>query len=187
MNYMKLYDIDVVNGKGTRCTLFVCGCEHHCKGCYNQSTWDKDAGIPYTTMVENYIIEMLNDERIRRRGLSISGGEPLEDYNLETVKQLCKRVKTETHGDIWLWTGFVYEDLTPEQKEILQYVDILIDGEYVEEQKDKQLLYRGSTNQRVIDVKETLKQGKVIIAYDKRGNISDGTTDIKTAGCADCK
>lgn len=164
MNYMKVFNLDVVNGKGTRITLFVSGCEHHCKGCYNQGTWDRNAGLPYTQEMENYIIDKLNDKRIIRRGLSISGGEPLEVYNVETVLNLCKRVKSETSNkDIWLWTGFTFEELTDEQKQVLPYVDILIDGKFIEEEKDWGILFRGSTNQRIIDVKKSLEQNKMVL------------------------
>lgn len=154
MNYMAYYPIDVVNGPGTRCTLFVCGCEHHCEGCYNQSTWNKDAGFLFDEYMENQIIRDLQDTRIHRRGLSLSGGDPLLPNNLDTILSLVKRVKSECpNKDIWLWTGYTYEDLTDKQKEVISYVDIVIDGKYEKESKDIFALYKGSSNQRIIDTK----------------------------------
>ena len=95
MNYCKYIQIDVINGEGTRCTLFVAGCEHHCKGCYNQSTWNTDAGFPFTEEMEDQIISDLNDTRIHRRGLSLSGGDPLLPSNIPAVKKLCERIRRE--------------------------------------------------------------------------------------------
>ena len=113
MNYCKYIPIDVINGEGTRCTLFVAGCNHHCKGCYNQSTWNPQAGFPFTEEMIEQIIADLNDTRIRRRGLSLSGGDPLHPNNVATVKALCKRIREECppEKDIWLWTGYLKEQL----------------------------------------------------------------------------
>lgn len=151
MRYQRYYPIDVVNGEGTRATLFVSGCEHFCKGCHNSTTWDPDSGIPYTDDFEQKIIEDLKDERVKRDGLSLSGGDPLFPGNLEMIERLVKRVKAElSEKDIWLWTGYTLENLSPKQKAIIQYVDVLIDGKFEEDKRDLTLPWRGSSNQRVM-------------------------------------
>ncbi|MGL4432673.1 MAG: anaerobic ribonucleoside-triphosphate reductase-activating protein [Plesiomonas shigelloides] len=148
MNYHQYYPVDVVNGPGTRCTLFVSGCEHQCRGCYNQSTWRTDSGHPFTQAMEDQIIADLNDPRIRRRGLSLSGGDPLHPANLSAILALVKRVKAECPGkDIWLWTGYTLAELTPEQQAVIPYIDALVDGKFVQEQADPGLVWRGSANQ----------------------------------------
>ncbi len=153
MNYCKYIQIDVLNGLGTRCTLFVAGCEHRCKGCYNQSTWNPDAGFPFTKEMSDRIVADLNDTRIKRRGLSLTGGDPLFPPNLAAVKALCERVRAECapEKDIWLWTGYDYAELTPAQLEIVELVDVLIDGRFVLELKDPSLAFRGSSNQVVYE------------------------------------
>ena len=148
MNYHQYYPVDVVNGPGTRCTLFVSGCEHQCRGCYNQSTWRTDSGHPFTQAMEDQIIADLNDPRIRRRGLSLSGGDPLHPANVSAIMALVMRVKAECPGkDIWLWTGYTLEALTPEQQAVITYIDALVDGKFVQEQADPGLVWRGSANQ----------------------------------------
>ncbi|KAB7653669.1 anaerobic ribonucleoside-triphosphate reductase-activating protein [Plesiomonas shigelloides] len=148
MNYHQYYPVDVVNGPGTRCTLFVSGCEHQCRGCYNQSTWRTDSGHPFTQAMEDQIIADLNDPRIRRRGLSLSGGDPLHPANVSAILELVKRVKAECPGkDIWLWTGYTLAELTPEQQAVIPYIDALVDGKFVQEQADPGLVWRGSANQ----------------------------------------
>ncbi|KAB7689834.1 anaerobic ribonucleoside-triphosphate reductase-activating protein [Plesiomonas shigelloides] len=148
MNYHQYYPVDVVNGPGTRCTLFVSGCEHQCRGCYNQSTWRTDSGHPFTKAMEDQIIADLNDPRIRRRGLSLSGGDPLHPANVSAILALVKRVKAECPGkDIWLWTGYTLAELTPEQQAVVPYIDALVDGKFVQEQADPGLVWRGSANQ----------------------------------------
>ncbi len=148
MNYHQYHPIDVVNGPGTRCTLFVSGCEHHCKGCYNQSTWSLRSGHPYNQELEDRIIADLNDERIPRRGLSLSGGDPLHPANVSAVLQLVKRVKQEcADKDIWLWTGYLLADLSEEQKQVVEHIDVLIDGKFEQALFDPSLDWRGSSNQ----------------------------------------
>lgn len=148
MNYHQYYPVDVVNGPGTRCTLFVSGCEHQCRGCYNQSTWRTDSGHQFTQAMEDQIIADLNDPRIRRRGLSLSGGDPLHPANVSAILALVKRVKAECPGkDIWLWTGYTLAELTPEQQAVIPYIDALVDGKFVQEQADPGLVWRGSANQ----------------------------------------
>ncbi|HEK2899361.1 anaerobic ribonucleoside-triphosphate reductase-activating protein [Proteus terrae] len=148
MNYHQYYPVDVVNGPGTRCTLFVAGCIHQCRGCYNKSTWSLTSGKPFTQEMEDQIIADLQDSRIKRQGLSLSGGDPLHPQNLSTILHLVKRVKTECpEKDIWVWTGYLLADLTPEQQEVVSYINVLIDGKFVQELYDPALLWRGSSNQ----------------------------------------
>ena len=150
MNYHQYHAIDVVNGLGTRCTLFVSGCVHQCRGCYNQRTWPLQAGKPYTEALEAQIIADLNDERIPRRGLSLSGGDPLHPANLATILSLVQRVTKECQGkDIWLWTGYRLAELNQQQQQVLAYIDVLIDGKFEKAQADPELRWRGSANQTI--------------------------------------
>ncbi|KEY57507.1 anaerobic ribonucleoside-triphosphate reductase-activating protein [Serratia sp. DD3] len=150
MNYHQYYPIDVINGPGTRCTLFVAGCEHQCPGCYNKSTWRLDSGIAFTPQMEAQIIADLNDQRIPRQGLSLSGGDPLHPANVPAILQLVTRVRAECTGkDIWLWTGYKLEDLDNAQMEIVNQINVLIDGKFVQALKDPALIWRGSSNQVV--------------------------------------
>ncbi|PHM59829.1 pyruvate formate-lyase-activating enzyme [Xenorhabdus sp. KK7.4] len=148
MNYHQYYPVDVVNGPGTRCTLFVAGCSHQCRGCYNQTTWRIDSGHPFTLAVENQLIADLNDYRIRRQGLSLSGGDPLHPDNTAAILRLVKRVKRECPDkDIWLWTGYVLDELNELQQEIVSHINVLVDGKFEQEQQDPMLIWRGSRNQ----------------------------------------
>ncbi len=150
MNYHKYYSIDVLNGPGTRCTLFVSGCEHKCPGCYNATTWKVDSGKPFTDEEADRIIQDLNHPQIKRQGLTLTGGDPLHPANLEDVLKLVLRVRAECPDkDIWLWTGYTLEGLTPQQKEIVGFLDVLIDGQFIQELADPSLLWRGSSNQVV--------------------------------------
>lgn len=148
MNYHQYYPVDVVNGPGTRCTLFVAGCVHQCRGCYNQSTWRVDSGVPFTQEMEDKIIQDLQDTRIRRQGLSLSGGDPLHPANLPAVLKLVKRVKAVCPDkDIWLWTGYTLGDLTLEQQKVVSFVNTVIDGKFEQDLHDPRLIWRGSSNQ----------------------------------------
>lgn len=148
MNYHRYYSVDVVNGPGTRCSLFVAGCVHQCRGCYNKSTWSLDSGIPFTQEVEDQIVADLQDVNIKRQGLSLSGGDPLHPQNVPTILKLVKRVKTECENkDIWLWTGYKRDQLTPQQNQVLDYIDVLVDGKFVQDLADPNLIWRGSSNQ----------------------------------------
>jgi anaerobic ribonucleoside-triphosphate reductase activating protein len=148
MNYSQYYPIDVVNGPGTRCALFVSGCIHQCRGCYNKSTWSLTSGLVFTQEMEDQIIRDLNDTRIKRRGLSLSGGDPLHPANIPEVLKLCQRVRAECPGkDIWMWTGYVLSELTAEQKQVIQHIDVLIDGKFEQDLADPSLEWRGSSNQ----------------------------------------
>ncbi|MFZ7109139.1 anaerobic ribonucleoside-triphosphate reductase-activating protein [Avibacterium avium] len=150
MNYLQYYPTDIVNGEGTRCTLFVSGCEHACKGCYNQKSWSFSAGVPFDQAMEDQIIRDLQDQRIKRQGLSLSGGDPLHPRNVPTLLALVKRVKRECPDkDIWLWTGYKLAELNDLQRQMLPYIDVLIDGKFIKEQADPSLIWRGSANQMI--------------------------------------
>lgn len=150
MNYHQYHPIDVVNGPGTRCTLFVSGCVHQCRGCYNQSTWRLDSGLPFTPALENQIIADLQDTAIPRQGLSLSGGDPLHPQNLSAVKRLVQRINCECPGkDIWLWTGYCLNELSLEQWKIVGEISVLIDGRFIQELRDPSLIWRGSSNQDI--------------------------------------
>ncbi|AJI94774.1 anaerobic ribonucleoside-triphosphate reductase activating protein [Yersinia ruckeri] len=140
----------MINGPGTRCTLFVSGCVHQCPGCYNKSTWRLNSGKPFTIHIEDQIIADLNDTRIRRQGLSLSGGDPLHPNNLSAILHLIKRVHAECDNkDIWLWTGYVLAELSDEQRQVVDLINVLIDGKFVQDLKDPSLIWRGSSNQVV--------------------------------------
>ncbi|WP_434139738.1 anaerobic ribonucleoside-triphosphate reductase-activating protein [Photobacterium leiognathi] len=148
MNYHNYYPVDIVNGPGTRATLFVSGCIHQCRGCYNQSTWRLDAGHCFDQAMEDQIINDLNDTRIKRRGLSLSGGDPLHPNNVPDILKLVKRVRSECVGkDIWLWTGYTLSELSEQQREVIALIDVVVDGKYEEDKRNPSLVWRGSENQ----------------------------------------
>ena len=150
MNYGAIKKIDVANGPGVRVSLFVSGCRNHCRGCFNPETWDFNYGQPFTRKTEDEVLKALSPEWIQ--GLSILGGEPLEPENRERLLPFVKRVRsTFPEKDIWLYTGYVYESIQDE--EILKYVDVVVDGPFVEKEKDPRLAFRGSRNQRIIHLK----------------------------------
>lgn len=154
MNYHQYYSIDVVNGPGTRCTLFVAGCVHQCSGCYNKSTWRLNSGLPFTPELEDRLIADLNDIRTPRQGLSLSGGDPLHPANVAAILQLVKRVRTECRGkDIWLWTGYRLAELSAQQIQVVDKINVLIDGKFVQDLTDPMLIWRGSSNQMVHKVR----------------------------------
>lgn len=151
MNYAKIKKVDIANGPGVRVSLFVSGCRNHCKGCFNPETWDFDYGRPFTRETEDEIIEALRPSWIQ--GFSILGGEPTEEENAAVLIPFLKRVRAVLPDkDIWLYSGYTYEALR--DKEILTLVDVLVDGPFLLELKDAGLAFRGSRNQRIIDLKE---------------------------------
>ncbi|MBE5203323.1 MULTISPECIES: anaerobic ribonucleoside-triphosphate reductase-activating protein [Pectobacterium] len=150
MNYHQYYPVDVVNGPGTRCTLFVAGCVHECVGCYNKSTWRLNSGQPFTQEQEDRIIADLQDTTIPRQGISLSGGDPLHPQNVPDILRLVERIRAECPGkDIWVWTGYVLAELTPEQQRVVDLINVLVDGKFVQDLKDPALIWRGSSNQVV--------------------------------------
>lgn len=151
MNYAEIKKVDIANGPGVRVSLFVSGCRNHCKGCFNPETWDFDYGRPFTRATEDEIIEALRPSWIQ--GLSILGGEPTEEENAAVLIPFLKRVRAVLPDkDIWLYSGYTYEALR--DKEILTLADVLVDGPFLLKQKDAGLAFRGSRNQRIIDLRE---------------------------------
>ncbi len=170
MYYGNIKQYDIADGEGVRTTLFVSGCTNCCKGCFQPETWDFTFGEPYTEETENRIMEMLADENIQ--GLTLLGGEPFEPENQRVLINLLRRVRKDLpEKDVWSYTGFVYErDLlegkrkhTEVTDEMLSLIDILVDGPFVEEKKNISLMFRGSENQRVIDMKQTRALGHVVL------------------------
>ena len=163
MKYAQIREMDVTNGSGIGVALFTQGCPYHCKNCFNPETWDFDKGIDWTEETENNIIELLKPEYITR--LTILGGEPLIERNIEPLTALLKRVKgIYPDKQVWLYTGGDFEVLEGLYEEIFQYIDILIDGRYIDDLRDYKLKWRGSSNQRIIDVQASLKSGDVIFS-----------------------
>ena len=164
-----------VDGEGVRNSLYVSGCMFHCKGCYNAATWSFKAGIPYTKELEEQIMRDLAQSYVQ--GLTLLGGEPF--LNTGILIPLVKRIRKELpEKDIWSWTGYTWEELmleTPDKLELLQLVDILVDGRFDITKKNLMLQFRGSSNQRIIDVKKSLDQGKVVI-WDK---LNDGQNNYE--------
>lgn len=153
MKYSEITYPDVNNGEGCRVTLFVSGCSHRCKGCHNPETWNFDFGKDFNDDVKIRLFDIVSKPYIK--GLTLSGGDPLDSYDdvLDLVKEFRNRFG-ETK-DIWVYTGYVIDDLLNLNKEeILEYIDVLVDGEYIEEQRDVSLAFRGSKNQRIIKIKE---------------------------------
>lgn len=144
MNYDRYYTCDLVNGEGIRVTLFVTGCVHACAGCYNQSAWDRKSGKPFTAEVQEQILEACASHD----GLSLSGGDPLLPHNRNAILELCQEFKQRyPEKDIWLWTGYLYEDIA--DLDIMKLVDVVIDGKYEKDQPTSKP-WRGSANQRLI-------------------------------------
>ena len=170
MYYSKLYDLSIVDGGGVRVALYVSGCRNHCLGCHNKETWDFKYGTLYTLFTEKQIIQYLNHDYIK--GFTVCGGEPMEEENQECLLGLFKKIKEiYPNKDIWVWTGYEFEDLQPNGKkycmytdELLSLIDVLVVGPFILNKRDISLnnLWRGSTNQQVIDVKKTLKENKLV-------------------------
>ncbi len=171
MNYGQIYFTDTANGIGCRTALFVSGCTHHCEGCFNEETWDFNYGDPFTEKEEDEIIKSLKPDYIR--GLTILGGEPMEKKNQPAVWHLIERVRKEApNNTIWIYSGYTWDELRdPENKrtrteytdKIIENIDVLVDGEFVLAKKNISLRFRGSSNQRIIDVQETLKKGEIVL------------------------
>ena len=162
MNYAQLRRYDVANGPGVRASIFVSGCKFNCKGCFNKEAQDFNYGNIYTKEVEDKFMEYIKDDNVK--GVSILGGEPLMQTMDDSLLNLLKRIKKESNKEIWMWTGFVYETaiLDEKRKEILDYVDVLVDGQFDESKKVLNLKFRGSTNQRIIDLNKTKLENKII-------------------------
>ena len=166
MNYIKIKENDVANGEGITVSLWVSGCPHHCKGCFQPETWDYNAGQEFSQDTAKYILELLDKNGIKRN-LSILGGEALCPENIDMVWLLCRYIKQKRPETIiYIWTGYQYEYLLKNYtEELFRYVDYLIDGKFEVDKKDLSLKLRGSYNQRVIDIKETLENDCIVEKY----------------------
>ena len=161
MNYAKILPLDIANGPGFRVTLFVSGCRQHCPGCFNPETWDFNYGQEFMGKALMELMELIDNPHVR--GLSILGGDPFEPENIKTVTDICKLVKaTRPNKDIWVWTGYDFIEDGLIKYPIMRYIDVLVDGRFEEGLKDLRLKYRGSSNQRVIDVSKSLERGCAI-------------------------
>lgn len=166
MRYNKIRTMDISNGEGVRVSLFVQGCEFHCKNCFNTETWNFQGGKDFTTDTLSTLLNLCDKEYIK--GLSILGGEPMHPTNREMVVDIMRAFKFRfPNKDIWMWTGYTLENLLQQRdeniKSMLIYLDYLIDGQFEEDKKDITLKWRGSSNQRVIDIQKSLKENKVIL------------------------
>ena len=149
MNYMDIKTSDINNGEGLRVSLWLSGCDHKCKGCHNPETWNRKNGMPFTNDTYNYLVDKLTAGA--KRGLTITGGDPLAHYNYEEVLELIKNLKSDIPDlNIWVYTGYYYDELIDDGKlEIFDYIDVLVDGRFEEELKDSTLEWRGSSNQMI--------------------------------------
>ena len=164
MNYHNIKTDDMLNGDGLRVTCWVSGCNMGCFNCYNPQTWDFNSGIPFTDDTMQEILYDLSKPYIK--GLTLSGGHPLDPHNAPKVLEIVKRVKMVfPNKDIWIYSGYEWENIIKNEtlREILKYIDVLVDGAYVDELRDISLAFRGSSNQRIIDVPKSLEQNKVIL------------------------
>lgn len=165
MNYHKILHDDQLNGEGLRVVVFLSGCSHHCEGCHNPQTWDSKSGKKFDQAAKDEIVHYLSQDYTD--GITLSGGDPLDYGNVEDVLELCKDIKsTFPNKSIWVYTGYTIEELLqhPIQKKVLELVDVLVDGPFMLKFFDAKYPYAGSTNQRIINVKETLKTG-IIVPY----------------------
>ncbi len=170
MNYGQVFYADTANGIGARISLFVSGCTHHCPGCFNEETWDFNFGDPFTREVEDDIIEHLRPSYID--GLSLLGGEPMEAQNQRALLPFLEKLKQEVpHATVWIYSGYTFEELLDETnsrchteatRRILELADILVDGKFILAEKDVKLRFRGSRNQRILELKESLKENRPV-------------------------
>ena len=177
MNYAAIKNCDIANGPGVRVSLFVSGCTHHCKGCFNEVAWDFHYGSPFTQETIDKILEMMKPGYIR--GLTLLGGEPFEPQNQEPIVELLRQIKQKMPDkSIWAFSGYLFDrDILSGRlgdwkvtREYLSYLDVLVDGPFVEEKKNLSLRFRGSENQRIIDVPASLAQNKIVLWQDWQGD-----------------
>ena len=179
MNYLQITHEDVCNGTGLRVVLWLSGCSHHCYNCQNPQTWNPDGGIPFDESAKQEIFNELSKDYIS--GITFSGGDPLHENNLDEVLKLTQEIRISfPEKTIWLYTGYSFSEIFRGQastisqdgmdnfkrREIIKSCDVVVDGRYIDEQRDVTLKWRGSKNQRVISIPETLKQGKVVLYCD---------------------
>lgn len=176
MNYATIKSRDIANGPGVRVSLFVSGCTHRCKNCFNQEAWDFSYGEPFTADTIDHIVELLRPSYVK--GLTLLGGEPFDPRNQPAVVELLRKVKSELpEKSIWAFSGYLFDrDILPGKlgdpaitREYLGYLDVLVDGPFIEEKKNLSLRFRGSENQRLIDVKKTLASGEITLWEDWQG------------------
>ena len=177
MNYAEIKNCDIANGPGVRISLFVSGCTHHCKGCFNEVAWDFDYGTPFTQETIDKILDMMRPGYIR--GLTLLGGEPFEPQNQGPIVELLRQIKEKMpEKSIWAFSGYLFDrDILSGRlgdwkitQEYLSYLDVLVDGPFVEAKKNLSLRFRGSENQRIIDVPASLAQGKIVLWRDWQGD-----------------
>lgn len=177
MNYATIKNCDIANGPGVRISLFVSGCTHRCKGCFNEVAWDFNYGQPFTQETVEMILEMMAPSYIK--GITLLGGEPFEPQNQPALLELVKRIGQKyPDKSIWAFSGYLYEkDILAGRlgdpaitRAFLEHIDVLVDGPFVESLKDLSLRFRGSSNQRLIDVKRSLAQGQTVLWEDWQGN-----------------
>lgn len=163
MNYHNITKDDMLNGDGLRVVLWVSGCNHQCEDCQNPVTWDLAGGLPFDEKAEEELFEALKKPYIS--GITFSGGDPLHQFNRQETFRLMKKVKeTMPEKTVWVYTGFLWDDF--KNTEEMKYVDVFVDGRFVKTLKDDNLQWVGSSNQRIIDVQQTLKTGKIILHFD---------------------
>ncbi len=161
MRFNKIRKMDISNGPGVRVSIFFQGCAFHCKNCFNPETWDFNGGLEFGDEQIEEIIELAKPDHIT--GLSILGGEPMHPKNIEATTRLAKRFKeVYPNKTIWSWSGFLFDEYIKD-KEVVNYLDVVVDGQFVDELRNPNLKWRGSSNQRVIDVKKSLKKGEVVL------------------------
>ena len=177
MNYATIKNCDIANGPGVRVSLFVSGCTHRCKGCFNEVAWDFNYGQPFTQETVNLILEMLRPDYIK--GLTLLGGEPFEPQNQGAIVGLLRQVKGKyPDKSIWAFSGYLFDrDILPGKlgdpeitREFLSYLDVLVDGPFIESKKNLSLRFRGSENKRLSDVQRSIKEGSVISWEDWQGH-----------------
>lgn len=163
--YAQMRQYDIANGEGIRTTLFVSGCTHHCKGCFNEAYQDFKHGKAWTKEAEDLFLSYAQNPQVH--GVTILGGEPMDQLRDDKLLNLLKRIKAETTHTIWLYSGYTFEEIIKDEKKLslLNLCDILIDGKFIEDLKDITLRFRGSSNQRLIRVQASLEKGEVIL-YD---------------------
>ena len=173
MHYATIKNCDIANGPGVRVSLFVSGCTHRCPGCFNEVAWDFSYGQPFTEETEDYILNLLRPDYVQ--GLTLLGGEPFEPQNQGSVVKLLRRVKQELpQKSIWAFSGYLFDrDILSgrlgDTAEYLSYLDVLVDGPFIQEKKNLSLRFRGSENQRLIDVKQSLATGQIVLWQDWQG------------------
>lgn len=161
MRYNKIRKMDIADGPGVRVSIFMQGCTFKCKNCFNPETHDFNAGKEFTDATIDRVLELCSNENIE--GLSILGGEPMHPLNIEGTRKLAKAFKEKyPNKNLWVWTGFLF-DRDLKNEETLKYIDVLVDGQYVDELHNPTLKWRGSSNQRVIDVQKSLKDGNIVL------------------------